>query len=97
VSHIRVLICRVDDGEQMTELAASDLRGNQSLDLERRQTLDELEAQTHRTGNAILRELLQAQWALIDEQVTAAYIQQMAVLAKKYAKGRFLAAHAAGR
>ncbi len=80
MSRIRVLICRVDDGEQMTELAAYDLGGNQSVRLEEGQLLDELEAATHRTGHAILREVLRAQWALLDERLTAAYMAQMAPL-----------------
>jgi hypothetical protein len=78
VSHIRVLICRVDEGEQMPELAAHDLGRNQRERLEGGQVLDELEGETHRVGNAILREVMQAQWALIDAQVTDAYIEQMA-------------------
>ncbi len=64
----------------MTELGAYDLAVSQPVRLERGHTLDELEAQTHRTGNAILREVLQAQWALIDEQLTAAYVAPMAPL-----------------
>jgi len=38
------LICRVDEAEQMTELAAYDLGGNQPVRLAGEHTLDELEA-----------------------------------------------------
>ncbi len=55
MSHIRVLICRVDEAEQMTEVAAYDLTGGAEVRLEAAHTLNDLEGRTHRTGNAILR------------------------------------------
>ena len=72
MSHIRVLICRVDDpaSEQMTELAAFDLPATDVSALQPETALDALEATTHETGNAILRRALQAQWDLIDAELT---------------------------
>ncbi len=66
MSHIRVLICRVDEAEQMTEVAAYDLAGGSEVRLEAAHALDDLEARTRRMGNAMLRQLLQARWELID-------------------------------
>jgi len=72
MSHIRVLICRVDDpaSEQMTELAAFDLPVTDVAALKPETTLDELETTTQETGNAILRRTLQAQWDIIDAELT---------------------------
>jgi hypothetical protein len=77
MSHIRVLICRVDDpaSEQMTELAAFDLPPTDVSALQPETALDELETMTHETGNAILRRTLQAQWDLIDAELTAQHRQ----------------------
>jgi hypothetical protein len=54
MSHIRVLICQVDDEDQMTEVAAFELAGSDEVRLEPAHTLDALETRTHQTGNAIL-------------------------------------------
>jgi hypothetical protein len=72
MSHIRVLICRVDDpaSDQMTELAAFDLPTTDTSTLQPETALDELEMTTQETGNAILRRTLQAQWDLIDAELT---------------------------
>jgi len=72
MSHIRVLICRVDDAasEWMTELAAFDLPPSDVSALQPETALDELETTTHQTGNAILRRTRQAQWDLIDAELT---------------------------
>src|SRR5437867_1856140 len=72
------MICRVDEPEQMTELAAFDLEGMENVRLEAAHTLDDLEARTHRIGNTILCQLLQAQWDLIDAQLTEQYVQDIA-------------------
>jgi hypothetical protein len=74
MSHIRVLICRVDDptSDQMTELAAFDLPAVDITALQPDTALDELETPTQITGNTILRRLLQAQWDTID----AALVEQ---------------------
>jgi hypothetical protein len=68
MDHIRVLICRVDDTDQMTEVAAFDMAGIAPQMLAAEQTLNSLEASTLRTGNAIMQTLFQAQWALDAEQ-----------------------------
>jgi hypothetical protein len=68
MSHIRVLICRVDDlsSDQLTELAAFDLPAADVVALQPETALDDLETTTYTTGNAILRRVLQAQWETID-------------------------------
>ena len=77
MSHIRVLICRVDDpaADQMTELAAFDLPATDVATLRPETALDELATTTHETGNAILRRTLQAQWDLIDAELTEQHRQ----------------------
>jgi hypothetical protein len=77
MSHIRVLICRVDDpaSDQMTELAAFDLPTTDTSTLQPETALDQLETTTHHTGNAILRRLLQAQSDLIDAELTERHRQ----------------------
>ncbi len=72
MSHIRVLICRVDDptSDQMTELAAFDLPATNVAALQPETALDELETTTQETGNAILCHMLQAQWDVIDAELT---------------------------
>ena len=77
MSHIRVLICRVDDpaSEQMTELAAFDLPPTDVAVLQPETALDDLETTTQETGNAILRRTLQAQWDLIDAELADKHCQ----------------------
>ena len=74
MSHIRVLICRVDDPitDQMIELAAFNLPAADVTTLQPETALDELETTTQATGNAILKRVLQAQWDTID----AALVEQ---------------------
>jgi hypothetical protein len=78
MSHIRVLICRVDaaDADQMTQLAAFDLPEADITALKPETALDELETTTYETGNAILRHLLQAQWEMIDARLAEQYRQR---------------------
>jgi hypothetical protein len=77
MSHIRVLICRVDDptSEIMTELAAFDLPAPDVTALQPETALDQLEITTQTTGNAILRRMLQAEWDLVDGELTERYRQ----------------------
>ena len=77
MSHIRVLICRVDDpsSDTMTELAAFDLPAPDVTALQPEMALDQLEATTQTTGTAILRRVLQAEWDLVDTELTARYRQ----------------------
>ncbi len=78
MSHIRVLICRVDDpaSDQMTELAAFDLPAPDPQSLQPDTALDDLETTTHETGNAILRRVLQAQWQTLDTSLAQQYRQR---------------------
>src|SRR5918997_2628876 len=78
MSHIRILICRVDDPatDQMIELAAFDLPAPDLAALQPTTALDDLETVTQQTGNAILRRTLQAQWDLIDAALVAQHRQQ---------------------
>jgi hypothetical protein len=78
MSHIRVLICRVDDpdSDQMTELAAFDFPAADGSTLQPETALDELETSTQETGNAILRRVLQAQWDSIVTELTEHHRQQ---------------------
>lgn len=77
MSHIRVLICRVDDpaSDQMTELAVFDLPPTDISALKPETALDDLETTTQETGNAIFRRVLQAQWELIDADLTEQHRQ----------------------
>ena len=77
MSHIRVLVCRVDDpaSDQMTELAAFDLPPADVAALQSETALDALETTTQETGNAILRRTLQAQSDLIDTELTEQHRQ----------------------
>ena len=72
MSHIRVLIRRVDDpaSDQMTELASFDLPATDVSASQPEVALNELETTTQETGNAILRRTIQAQWELIDAELT---------------------------
>lgn len=75
MSHIRVLICRVDGptSDQMTELAAFDLPAADVAALRPETALDDLEATTQTTGNAIPRRLLQVEWQRIDTELAERY------------------------
>jgi len=59
----------------MTELAAFDLPATDVAALQLETALDALETTTHETGNAILRRTLQAQWDVIDAELTDKYRQ----------------------
>ncbi len=78
MSHIRVLICRVDDlaSDQMTELAAFDLPAPDPTLLQPETTLDDLETTAQETGNVILRRVLQAQWETLDATLVEQYRQR---------------------
>ena len=77
MGHIRVLICHVDElaSDQMTELAAFDLPTTDVALLQPETALDDLETTTQETGTAILRRTLQAQWDLIDADLTEQHRQ----------------------
>ena len=74
MSHLRVLICRVDDEnhpEQMTELQRIDLPAVDPQQLTPETALDTLEAQSLTTGQEVMRCLLGQQWQEVDRQLTA--------------------------
>src|SRR5512138_2868346 len=73
MSHIRVVLCRVDDpaSDQLTELAAFDLPTPDVAPLEPTTALDNLETVTQQTGNPIPRRVLQAQSDVIDAALLA--------------------------
>jgi hypothetical protein len=76
--HIRVVICEVDDQipDTMTELAAFDLPALDVAALAPETALDDLEQTTYETGNAILRQTLQARWDLVDAALAEQYRQR---------------------
>jgi hypothetical protein len=77
MSHIRILVCRVDDTspDRMTELAAIDLPRLDAAGLAAETALDTLEALTLDAGHTVLRAALQAQWAALDAQLVETYCQ----------------------
>jgi len=74
MSHVRLLICRVDDvndaDEQMTELARVDLPAVPGAI---GSTLDTLERQVAVVGQRVLGRLMELQWEEIDAQAVAGY------------------------
>ena len=79
MSHLRVIICRVEDEaneEQMTELASFDFAKVEVAKLKPETALDGLEMTTQAVGQAVLRELLKQQWVEIDQQLVKKYQQE---------------------
>lgn len=77
MSHLRVIICRVDDDSegQMTELASFDLGEPKVSEMEAGKALDEMEATTAKVGHQVLRELFKAQWEEVDQSLVEQYRQ----------------------
>jgi len=76
MSHLCVLICRVDDEsdpDQMTELQRIDLPPADPSHLEPETSLDELETQTLAIGREVMRKLLVEQWKEIDRVLVEDY------------------------
>jgi hypothetical protein len=74
MSHLRVLICRVDDErhpDQMTELQRIDLPALAPQQLAPETAMDELETQSLATGQEVVRRLLGQQWQEVDRQLAA--------------------------
>jgi len=72
MSHLRVLICRVEDeSEQMTELASVDLPA--VLAQWASAPLDRLEAHVATAGQRLLGRLCELQWDEVDAQAVARY------------------------
>ena len=89
--HIRVLICEVDDQtpDAMTELAAFDLPALDVAALAPETALDDLEQTTYETGNAILRQTLQARPDLVDAALAEQYRQRFSPSAPPRRRARF--------
>lgn len=75
---IQVVIREVDDQttEPPKELATFDLPVTDVAALQPETALDDLEATTHETGNAILRRAFQAQWDVVDATLAEQYRQR---------------------
>jgi hypothetical protein len=74
MSHLRVLICRVDDEhhpDQMTELERIDLPAVDPQQLTPGTAVDALETQSLATGQELMRRLLGQQWQEVDRQLAA--------------------------
>src|SRR5512134_1204330 len=76
---IQVVIQEVDDASTQppTQLASFDLPQADLAALRPETALDDLEATTHQTGNAILRRALQAQWDVVDAALAEQYRQRL--------------------
>jgi len=72
MSHIRVVVVQVEDDGQCTELTQVDCPEEDVAALAPEGVLDHLEATTPETGNAVLRQVLQARWGRSDGAVTEA-------------------------
>jgi len=76
---IQVVIQEVDDAtvEPPKQLATFDLPQAVLASLRPETALDDLEATTQQTGNAILRRTLQAQWDVVDAALAEQYRQRL--------------------
>ena len=72
MSHLRLLLCRVeeDPNEQVTQLAAVDLPETQLSALNAQTCLDTLEERTLQAGHALMGHLFEAQWNEVDTLLT---------------------------
>jgi hypothetical protein len=76
MSHLRILICRVEDEsrpDELVEIERFDLPGAQVNRGEPQETLDELESRTLICGQEVMRHLLKAQWEEIDDLLVEEY------------------------
>ena len=76
MSHLRVLICRVDDEaspEQMTELHSIDLPSVEPGQMQPETALDELETEVLAVGQDVMRHLMKSQWEEVDRLLVEAY------------------------
>lgn len=77
MSHLRVLICRVDaDDDEMTELASVDLPPLPADPAAA--PLDAIEARVAQAGSCVLGRLCELQWAELDAQAVARYCARQA-------------------
>ena len=76
MSHLRILICRVDDEgqpDQMTELHSFDVPGVDPDQLEPETALDEMEDGVLTIGQDVMRHLLKSQWEEVDKLLVEQY------------------------
>ena len=76
MSHLRVLICRVEDEskpEEMTELHRFDLGRVKQENLKPETALDQLESHVLDCGQRIMRSLFEYQWEEVDEPLVESY------------------------
>jgi len=76
MSHLRVLICRVDDEaspDQMTELHSIDLPAVEPGQMQQETALDELETEVLAVGQDVMRHLMKSQWEEVDRLLVEAY------------------------
>jgi hypothetical protein len=76
VSHLRVLICRVDDEanpDQMTELHSIDLPVADPGQMQPETALDELETEVLTVGHEVMRHLLRSEWEEVDRLLVEQY------------------------
>lgn len=76
MSHLRVLICRVDDEanpDQMTELHSIDLPTADPGQMQPETALDELETEVLTVGHEIMRRLLKSEWEEVDRPLVEQY------------------------
>jgi hypothetical protein len=79
MSHLRVLICRVDDEDhpdQMTELHSFDVPDIDPEQLEPEMALDEMEMEVLTIGQEVMRHLLKSQWEEVDKLLVEQYRQR---------------------
>jgi len=76
---IQIVIQEVDDAtaDPPKQLATFSLPEADLASLRPETALDDLEATTHQTGNAILRRTLQAQWDVVDAALAEQYRQRL--------------------
>ena len=78
--HTHILICQTDEQtpDVLTELACFTLPAPDVATIPPETVLDTLETTTQETGNAVMRRLLQVQWAAVDAALVEQHCQQMA-------------------
>jgi len=76
MSHLRVVICQVDDEanpDQMTELHSFDLPAVDPGQMEPETALDGLETEILTVGQEVMRHLLRSQWEEVDRLLVEQY------------------------
>jgi hypothetical protein len=76
MSHLRVMICRVDDEsepDRMTELHSIDLPAAEAGQMQPETALDELETEVLTVGHEVMQHLLKEEWAEVDRLLVEAY------------------------